>query len=398
MTPGICLSIDRLGTWYQRIWRTLRVLAVLCLPFLGYSLLGLYLLIAEAAVGRWDAFASALWLALVVVPTTVIALLLLSDGKYSIGFSVPLLLVVWIAVVIKSFGSGSVLPGLLGNEQTVILLLVALTALVFRSCWAAKRLFSLRHDKSSFVWKQAAAKRLPNFGAIRGFSVRKFEVRSVGSIFVWGVLLVGSALIIYYGFKAFVFGVLFDPIAGKGVLDQYKQRNAVIPFIMVVSGVVGLALFLLASARLKRALRYTAPELSELDRRPPLLLLRSFADDDARVSAKSVWQFARFRKLRLEEAIAEVLLNFGPFVAIGAPGERLPQLGSFKTYFTESAWQEEVVRMILGSRLIVMIAGRTNWVLWELGEVVRAGAMNRLVLMFPPVDREERSARWRTIA
>jgi hypothetical protein len=75
--------------------------------------------------------------------------------------------------------------------------------------------------------------------------------------------------------------------------------------------------------------RPDAASLLEADERAPIVLLRSFQDDAKSVKRRSVlarllfWGFSG--RVRLEQAIAGELARFGPFVAIGQPGERLPR-------------------------------------------------------------------------
>ena len=96
---------------------------------------------------------------------------------------------------------------------------------------------------------------------------------------------------------------------------------------------------------------------------------------------------------RLEAAIADELSRLGPFIAIGQPGERLPRLGAARAYFSDDEWQSAVIDWISRARLIVMIAGRTPWVQWELRQIVRAGQLDKLLILLPPGPVEDRSHR-----
>ena len=86
--------------------------------------------------------------------------------------------------------------------------------------------------------------------------------------------------------------------------------------------------------------RPDAAILLAADERAPIVLLRAFQDDEKSVKRRSVlarllfWGFGG--RIRLEEAIAGELSRFGPFVAIGEPGERLPDLGAARAYFSET--------------------------------------------------------------
>src|SRR4051794_1892866 len=76
--------------------------------------------------------------------------------------------------------------------------------------------------------------------------------------------------------------------------------------------------------------------------KPPVLLLRSFVDDVAGIPPNALFPRLFGRPKRLEETIGEELTRAGPFVAIGKPGERLPQMGAHRLYVADSQWQELV--------------------------------------------------------
>ena len=71
----------------------------------------------------------------------------------------------------------------------------------------------------------------------------------------------------------------------------------------------------------------------------------------------------------------------------------LPQLGAARAYFGDDEWQAAVADWIARARLIVVIAGTTPWVQWELREIARAGQVGRLLVLVPPgapADRRQR--------
>lgn len=47
-----------------------------------------------------------------------------------------------------------------------------------------------------------------------------------------------------------------------------------------------------------------------------------------------------------EEELAAVMNEIGPFVAIGCPGEELPELGAYRIYVQREDWREEVSKPI----------------------------------------------------
>jgi hypothetical protein len=131
-----------------------------------------------------------------------------------------------------------------------------------------------------------------------------------------------------------------------------------------------------------------------LQDKPPVLLLRSFADDADRIPSSRLIQRLFRRRKRLEETIADELAKAAPFVAIGKPGERLPQIGASRIYVSDSDWQQVVTSYIERANLIIVIAGKTHWVQWELANVLTQGLISRLLIIFPRIDEADRLARW----
>ena len=70
----------------------------------------------------------------------------------------------------------------------------------------------------------------------------------------------------------------------------------------------------------RRVLQPSAAEMLAADPRRPILLLRSFRDDDAEIIA-GVDEKGTVATGRLEEAISPPFSPYGPLVAIGKPGE-----------------------------------------------------------------------------
>jgi hypothetical protein len=134
-----------------------------------------------------------------------------------------------------------------------------------------------------------------------------------------------------------------------------------------------------------------------LQDKPPVLLLRSFADDLAGIPPNALVPRLLWRRKRLEEAIGAELTRAGPFVAIGKPGERLPQIGAHRLYVGDADWQTVVTSYITRAEPIILIAGKTTWVQWELANIVALARMNRLLIVFPRSADAERAARWENL-
>jgi hypothetical protein len=105
------------------------------------------------------------------------------------------------------------------------------------------------------------------------------------------------------------------------------------------------------------------------DGRPPVLYLRPFAIDAelSQVPGNHPDLSARTE----EEQMIAVLGEPGPVVAIGEPGERLPQLGASRTYVIHESWQDAVRVQIEKARLVVLAPGTSPGVMWELRSASR---------------------------
>lgn len=140
------------------------------------------------------------------------------------------------------------------------------------------------------------------------------------------------------------------------------------------------ALSLLYWAR--RHFQVSADSLLALDKRSPMLFLRSFDDDEKR----SYFATGRgWLDFSLETRLANHFHRFGPFVAIGAPKDKVPQIGAARVQLPDDQWQERVLGWMRDASVIIMYAGKTNWVNWELRQVIEAGRATRLILLVPEV-------------
>jgi hypothetical protein len=78
-------------------------------------------------------------------------------------------------------------------------------------------------------------------------------------------------------------------------------------------------------------------------------------------------------------------MAFGPFIAVGSPKDKVPQLGAARKLLSDGEWQHSVTRWMEEASVIVMYAGTTHWVGWELKQIVDGGFTEKLILLFPPV-------------
>jgi len=201
--------------------------------------------------------------------------------------------------------------------------------------------------------------------------------------------------------RTFVYAILFllclsiSQLPGKEVLqyvpsesqEDFKDFEPWLKFIALV-GVAALG----ALARRNYALR--ANRVLELDNRRPILFLRSFVDDKVWLWGKGL--FGKFRRKTIDEAIERLARRLGPFVAIANPNTQLPRLGAAQAYFSNDTWQNAIARWVRTAQMIVMVAGRTEGLRWELDHILADEGQAKLVIFLPPAFRKDSvtAARW----
>ena len=115
------------------------------------------------------------------------------------------------------------------------------------------------------------------------------------------------------------------------------------------------------------------------DPRPPILYLRSFQFDGSETPQGPPWQIKSTYEVHLTRALGK----FGPVVAIGQPGEALPELGAARLYVDDDHWQQEVRGLMARAGVVVLTAGESQGLQWELHEAVSTVAPERLLLFLP---------------
>jgi hypothetical protein len=132
------------------------------------------------------------------------------------------------------------------------------------------------------------------------------------------------------------------------------------------------------------------------DPRPVVLYLRSFEDDQTPLTATDTH----------EANLASVMEEVGPFVAIGRPGDKLPPAGAARRYLKYEDWQQVVREEMSRSRAVVVQAGATGGLLWEIEAafkylrpaqlLVSLRTRDRPINFFGDADYRERYERFRS--
>ena len=92
-------------------------------------------------------------------------------------------------------------------------------------------------------------------------------------------------------------------------------------------------------------------------------------------------------------------------IAIGRPGDRLPPLGAARTYVSDDEWQREVRRLSSDAQAIVVRAGASSGLEWEIGMLLQQEEPEKLLFVFfiaglgllGPIDAQRASSRERDV-
>jgi hypothetical protein len=149
----------------------------------------------------------------------------------------------------------------------------------------------------------------------------------------------------------------------------------------------------------RRDFQPDADKLLAVDTRAPILFLRSFQDDE-----KINYQMgsSAFVDWSLETRLAAHFSKIGPFVAIGNPKDKTPEIGAARALLSDDQWQARVIDWMDRARVIVLMSGVTHWVGWELKNVLDRRHADKLIILFPQSRKvfkfkSESAARLKTI-
>jgi len=133
-----------------------------------------------------------------------------------------------------------------------------------------------------------------------------------------------------------------------------------------------------------------AQQQLEDDKRPPVLYLRSFDDDDLLDPTPRMIPLGDFFPRRYEESLVEPLAKIGPMVSIGRPGNKLPMLGGARLFVADEDWQAAVAHLRKHAAVVVLMIGRTDGLWWEVESSIREVAPENLLFFFPYVEETQR--------
>jgi hypothetical protein len=155
---------------------------------------------------------------------------------------------------------------------------------------------------------------------------------------------------------------------------------------------IGLIFIIIGGYMVYRGGQYAAKALAqEIDDSTPIVLyLRPFKTD-VKMGKYIFTQFYFGGVRTMEEQLAEVLQPFGRLLAIGQPGETLPKPGAAKIY-ADDDWKKVVIDKMKTSRLVVILAGTGEGLLWELKEAFEVVDPTKILILVPEMRKKSYEA------
>jgi hypothetical protein len=146
---------------------------------------------------------------------------------------------------------------------------------------------------------------------------------------------------------------------------------------LIITGIIFVVLLtqFFKIRRLAKRYRFNAIKRLQDDSRCPVLYLRSFLHDQTTYSG-------RRDRSTPEEFLVSVFNNIGPVVAVGSPGEELAPLGAIRVYFRNEEWKEKVQTLMSISEFVVINAGYSTGLEWEMATAAQHVKPERLLISF----------------
>ncbi|WP_169979032.1 hypothetical protein [Microbispora sp. H10836] len=138
---------------------------------------------------------------------------------------------------------------------------------------------------------------------------------------------------------------------------------------------------------IRQSHRHRAKTLRPVDALPHdqeiVLFLRAFTDDEGfanvpRGHPHGPWAATTDTE---EQQLAQATAPFGQMIALGKPGDALPQTGAGRYYAADHEWQTQVLAALDRARLVILACGPGRGLRWETERIVAFNRPERLVLV-----------------
>jgi hypothetical protein len=142
----------------------------------------------------------------------------------------------------------------------------------------------------------------------------------------------------------------------------------------------------------QRLLLQRAYDIRKFDDRPPILFLRSFADDQISIrQTHKSWQLksmdffgSGLKSNTLDELLVQQYSYIGPVIAIGNPNDKVPLIGASRKYVMGESWRELVLSLMKQASLIIIGARDSEHLLWEIHQIGVLRLHRKTVFVLPP--------------
>jgi len=173
-------------------------------------------------------------------------------------------------------------------------------------------------------------------------------------------------------------------IDGIGCALRFSGAGAMIAVLFATSA----AIPALLRRGARRLARISLETLALKDERPPILFLRSFHDDQVRLSLPKRPLFQRIIGIgeprpTVDHLLVEEGSALGPVVAVGIPSKPAP-FGAPRVFFDDESWQRAVTEMADAAKAIVIVADDTPGVMWELALIRNGRHAPKTLYLLPP--------------
>jgi hypothetical protein len=223
-------------------------------------------------------------------------------------------------------------------------------------------------------------------------------------------LLLGTALVIGGVMPLVVFVSAWTKDKFQVVSTGSATGNLEVIALASLCAIAGVLLFRHSAWVRHVAQKRLAPDGATLlatDHRPPILYLRPFADDEIEeplavrapdadgLASAAIYELlisllgsAAHATLTQEERLAKTLGRLGPFIALGEPGEQLPDLGAARLYVATHHWHAVVADLMSRARLVVIRPGAGRGLWWEIERVLASVPAQKVVFWLPGPARD----------
>lgn len=193
------------------------------------------------------------------------------------------------------------------------------------------------------------------------------------------------------GLGAIILGVVMF-VGGMGFVALLKYGSVL--GLPRVSGDIGIAMalggFTVAWFGIRLAVRgrklrtLDADEAMARSAKGPFLYLRSFELDES--DADNSFPVGGGLTVPVnpwEGSVAQGLLDAGPMVAIGRPGEKFATTGASRVYVSDDEWQDKVLELAEKAEMVFWVYGETEGLRWEISKLTAMLPPEKLVLALP---------------